>query len=311
MHHTPNYLVSIIKLLALLFALFAFAANSVLCRMALGEDNIDAASFTIIRLLSGAAILFLMVQFLNKPEKPQHLTLRPLKQKRLWIAPLMLFMYAVLFSFAYLELTTATGALVLFVTVQITMVAYQVYKGNSLTGFEWFGLIIALFGFLVLLLPTAQRPSIIGLLLMIGSGIAWAIYTIEGKQSETPLRDTAENFIGSIPMVLGLMVITVWFAELSWKGVGLAVISGAFASGVGYALWYLALPRLSMASAAVSQLSVPLIAAVGGVWLVGESLSLQLILATIFIIGGIFVVSLGKPNVDSAENKIKTASDSV
>ncbi|WMS87011.1 DMT family transporter [Pleionea litopenaei] len=289
-------------LLMVVVALLAFAANSVLCRLALGSDSIDAASFTIIRLLSGAALLFVLAQFLNKPEKPKHLILRPLKSRKLWIAPLMLFCYALLFSLAYQTLTTATGALILFVTVQLTMVGYQLYKGNQLNQLEWFGIAISLTGLILLLLPGLAQPSLLGTLMMIGSGIAWAIYTLDGKQSQSPLRDTAENFVGTIPLCIALFIVTVWFAELSLSGMLWAVASGALASGLGYAVWYFVLPRLSVPSAAVSQLSVPLLAMFGGVVVVNEPVSFGLMTAGALILGGIALVSLAPKSI-KAESK--------
>ncbi|NVK88018.1 MAG: DMT family transporter [Gammaproteobacteria bacterium] len=292
--NTPSSRHKLITLLMVVIALVAFAANSILCRLALVDQTIDAASFTIIRLTSGAFLLFVLVQFLPRPKKPDHLVLRPLKSRKLWIAPLMLFAYALFFSYAYHQLTTATGALILFVTVQLTMIGYQIYKGQRFTQLEWFGIVIAISGFIILLLPDLAQPSLLGAGLMILSGIAWALYTLEGRGSQTPLRDTAENFLGTLPLCFALLIVTVWFAELSLQGTLLAIASGAFASGVGYSVWYYVVPRISISLAAVSQLSVPLLAAVGGVVLVDEVITLPLVIAGLLIIGGIAVVSLSK-----------------
>jgi drug/metabolite transporter (DMT)-like permease len=267
-------------------ALVAFAANSVLCRLALGEETIDASSFTIIRLLSGAIVLLLILQFRGKKNNSS--------AKGSWLAGIMLFLYAAPFSFAYIMLDTGTGALILFGAVQITMILASLMTGNRLHIAEWIGVTIACSGFVYLVLPEVSKPSVVGFALMSIAGIAWGIYTIKGGGSVNPLSDTAYNFARSIPLVLILAVIAYQTTHISSKGALLAIISGGIASGIGYTIWYIALGGLSVTQAAVVQLSVPVIAALGGVIFVSEKISLRLTLSALLILGGILTVILGK-----------------
>ena len=267
-------------------ALIAFAANSVLCRLALGEETIDAASFTVIRLLSGALVLLVMLTLSNDKEISA--------SKGSWSASLMLFVYAVAFSFAYISLDTGTGALILFGSVQITMILLSLVSGNRLHLSEWVGVIIAFTGFVYLVLPEVTSPSVMGFLLMIAAGIAWGMYTLKGRGSAHPLKDTAYNFLRTIPLVIILLVITIQDAHYSAAGVLLAVLSGGIASGIGYTIWYIALGGLSTTQAAVVQLSVPAIAAFGGVLFVSEAITARLTLSASMILGGILLVVLGR-----------------
>ena len=267
-------------------ALIAFAANSVLCRLALGEETIDAASFTVIRLLSGALVLLAILAFSNDKEASA--------SKGSWSASLMLFVYAVAFSFAYISLDTGTGALILFVSVQITMILLSLVSGNRLHLSEWVGVIIAFTGFVYLVLPEVTSPSVMGFLLMIAAGIAWGMYTLKGRGSAHPLKDTAYNFLRTIPLVIILLVITIQDAHYSAAGVLLAVLSGGIASGIGYTIWYIALGGLSTTQAAVVQLSVPVIAAFGGVLFVSEAITARLTLSASMVLGGILLVVLGR-----------------
>lgn len=267
-------------------ALIAFAANSVLCRLALGEETIDAASFTVIRLLSGALVLLAILAFSNDKEASA--------SRGSWSASLMLFVYAVAFSFAYISLDTGTGALILFGSVQITMILLSLVSGNRLHLSEWVGVIIAFTGFVYLVLPEVTSPSVIGFLLMIAAGIAWGMYTLKGRGSGHPLKDTAYNFLRTIPLVIILLVITIQDAHYSAAGVLLAVLSGGIASGIGYTIWYIALGGLSTTQAAVVQLSVPVIAAFGGVLFVSEAITARLTLSASMILGGILLVVLGR-----------------
>ncbi|MEN8711404.1 MAG: DMT family transporter [Arenicellales bacterium] len=280
---THNHLAKTIIFTAL--ALTAFAANSVLCRLALGDRTIDAPGFTVVRLLSGAIVLFLIIKVKNKSGMPA---------KGSWSASLMLFLYAITFSFAYITLDTGTGALILFGSVQITMILLSILSGNRLHITEWLGLVISFLGFLYLLLPGITTPSRPGFLLMTVAGIAWGIYTLKGRGSTSPLIDTAYNFLRTIPFVSILAVLT--FNQMSYSSTGilLAVLSGAIASGIGYAIWYSALRGLSTAQAAVVQLLVPVIAALGGVIFVSEAITLRLTLSAILILGGILLVVLGR-----------------
>ena len=275
-------------------ALIAFAANSVLCRLALGENNIDAASFTIIRLLSGAITLWILINLKNLFNKDNNNQKEP---KGSWYGSLMLFIYAITFSFAYITLDTATGALILFGSVQITMILVNTFKGNKLHIFEWLGVALAFIGFVYLMLPGINTPSVFGFLLMTLSGIAWGFYTLNGRGSLNPLMDTAHNFIKTIPFVIILGVIQILLMEnshLSETGIILAILSGAIASGVGYSIWYSVLPHLSVVLSAVLQLLVPVIAAVGGVLLVNEMVTQRLVLSGVMILSGILLVIMAK-----------------
>jgi drug/metabolite transporter (DMT)-like permease len=267
-------------------ALIAFAANSVLCRLALGEGVIDASSFTIIRLLSGAIVLLIIIGISkNKSDS---------STKGSWSASIMLFLYAITFSFGYITLDTATGALILFGSVQITMILLSVLSGNRLHISEWFGMATAFSGFVYLILPGATAPSATGFFLMTVSGIAWGIYTLKGRISMNPLMDTGYNFLRTIPFVIILVMITIKSAHFSLEGILLGVLSGGIASGIGYTLWYIALSGLSVTQAAVLQLLVPVIAAVGGIIFVSESLTIHLIISSIMVLGGILMVVLGR-----------------
>ena len=267
-------------------ALIAFAANSVLCRLALGERAIDAPSFTVIRLLSGAMVLLAIISI--KSNKTDSST------KGSWSASLMLFLYAITFSFAYITLDTGTGALILFGSVQITMILLSLISGDRLHITEWAGVTIAFIGFVYLILPGVRTPSAIGFLLMIVAGIAWGIYTLKGRGSDAPLRETAYNFLRTLPLVIILAIITVKNAHYSYEGVLLAVLSGGIASGIGYTIWYMALGGLSATQAAVVQLLVPVIAALGGIIFVSEAVTLRLIVSATMILGGILMVVLGR-----------------
>jgi len=276
-------------------ALVAFAANSVLCRLALGEASIDAASFTIIRLLSGALMLFIIISLKNALGKPHTNTKIYLKGS--WGGSLMLFIYALTFSFAYITLDTATGALILFGSVQITMILMNTLSGNRLHFFEWLGLGVALIGFVYLMLPGINTPSAFGFALMTVSGIAWGFYTLKGRDSQTPLMDTAHNFIKTIPLVISVGLVQLLMMKdthLSNTGIILAILSGAIASGVGYSIWYSVLRHLSVVLSAVLQLLVPVIAALGGVLFVNELITQRLLISSLMILGGILLVILGK-----------------
>jgi drug/metabolite transporter (DMT)-like permease len=279
-----NYLAKTIIFTGL--ALIAFAANSVLCRLALGESAIDASSFTIIRLISGAMVL-LGILSINRNKKDS-------TARGSWYAGVMLFLYAISFSFAYITLNTATGALILFGSVQITMIISSLISGTRLHVTEWTGVIIAFTGFVYLIFPAVTTPSAIGFLLMTVAGIAWGIYTLMGRESKNPLTDTAYNFFRTIPIAIILLVVTIKNSNYSSQGVLLAVLSGGVTSGIGYTIWYIALGGLSALQAAVLQLLVPVIAAFGGVIFVSETITLRLTVSAIMILGGILMVVLGR-----------------
>jgi drug/metabolite transporter (DMT)-like permease len=265
-------------------ALVAFAANSVLCRMALGDETIDPSSFTSIRLVSGVVVLALLAR-LNRQEEPG---------KKGWLGPVMLFVYAIAFSYAYVSLDTGTGALILFGAVQITMIVATLVSGTRLHALEWSGVVIAFGGLVYLNLPGAEAPSAIGFALMSVAGIAWGLYTLQGRDSSVPLLDTSRNFLWTLPMVVVLILVTFQDASLTTVGVILAMLSGGLASGIGYAIWYSALRHISSTQAAVLQLAVPVIAALGGVVLMNESVTLTLVVAAVMILGGILLVLMAR-----------------
>jgi len=266
-------------------ALIAFAANSVLCRLALGNGAIDAAGFTVIRLLSGAIVLLVIIGVTRNISRGS--------AKGSWTASFMLFLYAITFSYAYVSLDTGTGALVLFGAVQITMIARSLISGNRLHFTEWAGVIAAFIGLVYLVLPGVTTPSIIGFLLMTVAGAAWGIYTLKGRASKNPLMDTAYNFLRTVPFAILLAIVTANSAHYSFDGVLLALLSGGITSGIGYTIWYIALNGLSSTQAAVLQLSVPVIAALGGVIFVSEAITFRLAVSAVIIFGGILVVISG------------------
>lgn len=267
-------------------ALFAFAANSVLCRLALGSNTIDASSFTAIRLLSGVLVLFVLLKMSNSNKE--------VASQGSWFSSIMLFLYAITFSFAYISLDTGTGALILFGSVQITMIIVSVFSGNKLHIAEWIGISIAFTGLIYLVLPDVSTPSFMGFLLMTVAGIAWGIYTLKGRGSINPLVDTAYNFLRTTPIVLILLLVTFYNSHYSSEGIVLAILSGAIASAMGYTIWYIALSGISVTQSAVIQLSVPVIAALGGVLFISEVITLRLILSGLLILGGILIVILKK-----------------
>ncbi len=291
MHYSFNQTVKTI--IYTLAALIAFAGNSVLCRLALGNDGIDGASFTVIRLLSGIIMLLLLVK-LSAPRKASPPTSS-------WWAAGMLFIYAVTFSYAYLTLDTATGALVLFGAVQLTIISISFIRGNRLHFFEYSGALIAFLGLVYLVLPELTQPSLIGFVLMAFSGLAWGIYTLMGRHSVHPLQETASNFTRTLPMTLALWAATVQYSEITRTGVILAVLSGAVASALGYTIWYLALKNLSAVQAAVVQLCVPVLAGAGGILFNYEQFSQHLLISSLLVLGGVMTVVLGKHHVTRAQ----------
>jgi len=278
-------------------ALIAFAANSVLCRIALGNEAIDASSFTVIRLLSGAFVLLIIISTTGRAKE--------VSTKGSWAASFMLFLYAVTFSYAYISLDTGTGALILFGSVQITMIFLSHLSGTRLLITEWTGVVIAFIGFIYLILPSVTMPSVSGFLLMTVAGIAWGFYTLKGRGSKNPLMDTAYNFIRTIPFILILAISTIDNINYSSEGIVLAVISGGITSGIGYTIWYVALGGISSTQAAVLQLSVPVIAALGGVVFASESITFRFTISAAMVLGGILVVVLGKNYVTQHKSDVK------
>ncbi|GHE96971.1 DMT family transporter [Thalassotalea profundi] len=266
-------------------ALCTFAANSVLCRLALESQLIDPASYTSIRLMSGAIALLILVYMgagnLNT-------------KKGSWSGGVTLFIYACTLSYGYISLDTATGALILFGAVQLTIMCVSIVKGEKIFVGEWLGIIIAFCGFVYLVYPLMSQPSFIGAILMAISGITWGLYTLIGKGSDRPLVDTCYNFVRTLPFVVVLFLFTFEQIEVTNQGILLAIISGVVTSGIGYAIWYQVLPYLATTQAAVLQLTVPVIAAIGGVFIVAESLTIRLILSSILVLGGIGLVIFAK-----------------
>ena len=302
-------------------ALIAFAANSLLCRMALAEGAIDAWNFSAIRLLSGAAclglIMLLQAHFLKRNALKRKLLKRTrlkqsslkqtalqqtgsvdktvLKEKGDWLSAISLVIYAICFSVAYQALDTGTGALILFSAVQLTMIGWGIYNKERLNGVQWTALLIALIGFIYLMLPSAAMPSLSGALIMAISGIAWGIYSIRGKTCVSPLRTTGFNFLRSLVAVPILALIGMsYLSTISMTGVILATVSGAIASGIGYSIWYVAMPLLKTTQSAVVQLCVPVLAALMGVVFLSEQLTLEFIIVSSVILGAVLIFILNK-----------------
>jgi drug/metabolite transporter (DMT)-like permease len=285
-------------------ALVAFAANSLLCRAALAHTRIDAATFTTVRLLSGAIVLGL-IAWRRAPavqtamaagsatptSPPSGIWSARARFGGDWAAAAALFAYALGFSFAYVQLPAAAGALLLFGAVQATMIGWGLWKGERLRALQLAGVVVACGGLAGLLLPGLSAPPLAGAALMVVAGVGWGVYSLRGRRAADPLRGTAGNFLRSAPMAL---LASAWFAHAAAfdaAGVGYAIASGALASGLGYAIWYTALPSLKATTAATVQLCVPVIAAGGGIAFLGEPLTLRFVAASVAILGGIALVT--------------------
>jgi drug/metabolite transporter (DMT)-like permease len=263
-----------------LLAMIAFAGNSLICRLALTQTRIDAASFTFIRILSGAVALWLVVTIRKRTSS----------KAGNWASALALFAYAAAFSFAYISLSAGTGALLLFGAVQATMILWGLRKGERLRTRQWLGLALAVAGLVALLFPGLSAPPIDGALLMLCAGIAWGVYSLRGKGAGDPVTTTAGNFLRAALFAAVLSIALLPWLKLDRAGVGYAILSGALASGIGYVIWYSALPGLKAASAATVQLSVPVLAAAGGILFLSESITLRFLLASLAVLGGIALV---------------------
>lgn len=266
-------------------AMVAFAANSLLARQALGQQEMDAAGFTTVRLLSGAITLAAIMFWRNRTK---------VVAEGDWLGALYLFAYAACFSFAYLSLAAGTGALILFGAVQLTMIGVGLSQGERLPALAWLGIALAGAGLAYLMSPGVSAPSIEGALLMTLSGIAWGMYSLHGRLAKDPVAATAGNFIRAVPFVLVLMLLLYTEWQASTKGWMLAISSGVLASGMGYVVWYAALKYLTPARAAAIQLSVPVIASFGGILFLAEPLTARLSLASVVILGGIALVITSK-----------------
>ncbi|HET9799499.1 MAG TPA: DMT family transporter [Gemmatimonadaceae bacterium] len=269
-----------------LLALVAFASNSLLTRLALGTHQLDAATFTAIRLAAGAVTLAILTGAGAR-------SLEPLRGAGI-AGPLALFAYAAPFSFAYGRIGAAVGALVLFGVVQLTMIGYALARGEHPTPAIWLGLVLAAGGLAALAAPSVTRPDPLGVLLMAVAGVAWAVYTLVGRTRSDPLAANARSFLWSAPLAI-VIAIAVHLESGSHeattvRGLVLALLSGAVTSGIGYAIWYRALPRITVTQAAVAQLGVPVIAALGAVALLGETLGLRLVVSGAAVLAGVGLV---------------------
>ena len=265
-------------------AMLAFAGNSLLCRLALRTASIDAATFTSVRLLSGALVLALIVRLRSGA----------LSSSGDWPSALALFVYAAGFSAAYAQLSTATGALLLFGAVQVTMIAFGLWRGERLQPLQWLGLAAACAGLVEMLLPGLASPPLLGSLLMVSAGVAWGVYSLRGRGKGDATAVTAGNFWRATVLALLPSLLTLGLAHVEPSGLLLAVASGAVASGLGYAIWYTALRSLSPTTAASIQLTVPAIAALGAVLFLGEAVTLRLFVTSVVILGGVALVIWGK-----------------
>jgi len=311
--------------------MIAFASNSLLCRAALKETKIDAASFTFIRIFSGAIALWLIltiqrllraqgtasppveslatgVGFPSPQSSPKgrggSFSSREevgMRASGNWISALALFVYAAGFSFAYTSLSAGTGALLLFGAVQATMILWGLHKRERLSTIQIVGLTIAVTGLIALLLPGLSAPPLIGSILMLGAGVAWGTYSLRGKDEKKPASATTRNFVRAVPFAAALSIIFIMRAHLDFAGVTFGIISGSITSGLGYVIWYSVLPDLKAVSAAIVQLSVPVLAATGGILLLAEPITMRYVLALLAVLGGIaLVVATPHPEDQSA-----------
>jgi drug/metabolite transporter (DMT)-like permease len=278
----------LLTVLLTLLALGSFAANSLLTRLALGGHAIDATSFTAIRLVAGAVTLAALVR--ARDGSFAALASSSARRGHSLVGPAALFGYALPFSLAYLRIGAAVGALVAFGTVQTTMIGYGLVRGERPSAIAWIGIAIAASGLVVLMLPSVSRPDPVGVVLMMAAGVAWAVYTIAGRASQEPVAENARSFVWSSIAALVTVVARPAALTATPSGVALALVSGAVTSGLGYAIWYRALPRLSVTQAAVAQVSVPLIASAGAVALLGETLSPRLAICGAAILAGVALV---------------------
>lgn len=267
--------------------MIAFGANSIFGRVALEGDAIDPSNYTFIRLLSGAIMLAILVGLSSGA------SLQNLKRGNLASA-FCLFAYAAAFSFSYVNIETGVGALILFACVQATMIGWSLFKGDRPSLFEWLGIIVAFGAFVWLVSPGLEAPDPLAAALMAISGIAWGAYSLRGKSASDPLKATAGNFILSVPMGLALLLFSLSNSQLSGYGVVLAIASGAITSGMGYALWYRVLPQLTATRASIVQLTVPVVAGIGGLLFLSEPLTFRFVLASALILGGVAISILLK-----------------
>lgn len=271
-----------------IFALLGFAANSVLCRIALSNAEVNPIHFTQWRLMAGMFVLLPFIRF-----KKFHTAVLSLQSV---LSGFLLFGYAVSFSMAYVSLGAGTGALVLFTSVQFGMLVWALIHGERLTSRELLGYAIAIIGFIYLVLPDLAKPSLYGFMLMMLSGLCWAAYTVMGQASRNPMQSSGLSFLLSMPWVLLTIVFFGWPFTLSIEPTLLAIASGAITSGMCYALWYQVLPKLSIRVAATSQLSVPVLASLGGVIFLGEIFTSTMIISSVLVLAGLLLVVWASKN---------------
>ncbi|EGQ8090775.1 DMT family transporter [Vibrio vulnificus] len=271
-------------------AMIAFAANSVFCRLALAEQSIDPGSFTFIRLLSGAVTLLVILSFSQAGQMRQLLSKSAFLSRTSVLAGVALFGYAVAFSYAYVGLTTGTGALILFAVVQFSLIAFHLFSGHGPSKLEWGGVALSISGFIVLMSPSAQTPNAIDAFMMAIAGVCWAIFTLLGKQAQSPTQAIAQgfSFASLLALLCGFWLLNV--SSVSVNGIVWALLSGVLASGIGYVVWYMAVKSLSVLQASIAQLSVPVIAMAAGVIWLNEPLTIVSTVASALVLGGIALI---------------------
>lgn len=257
--------------------LVAFASNSLLCRLALANGSIDPVSFTSLRIVSGAATLWIVSALLRRRSRP----------KGSWLSATMLALYAIAFSLAYVSLSVGTGALILMGAVQGTMIVGGIRAGERLKPTQWMGLLIALGGTVYLVSPGITAPPVASSILMAVAGLAWGVYSLRGRGNEDPISATTDNFIRAAPMALIMSLIQIGEVRWSTHGILLALLSGSLTSGIGYVVWYAALRGLTATRAAIVQLAVPVITAIGGVMILSEVITTRLVIASLAVVGGV------------------------
>lgn len=277
---------ALITLALTVLSLTAFAANSILCRLALGRQAIDPASFTLMRLASGAFMLWLIIVIRNRVIRNRRVAVTHGN----WFSAVLLFVYAATFSFAYLTLSAGTGALILFAGVQMTMMVAGFRAGERLHPHGWAGTALAVGGLCYLVSPGVSAPSPVGAALMATAGIAWGLYSLQGRQALDATSTTMGNFVRATPFALAGSFIAIAHLHLSPAGAVLALVSGSVTSGIGYVIWYAVLPALGATRGATVQLAVPVLAAAGGVLFLSEALTFRLSIAAMSILGGIGMV---------------------
>jgi drug/metabolite transporter (DMT)-like permease len=295
-----------------LLTMIAFASNSLLCRAALRQTSIDPASFTFVRIFSGAVALWLILQsrgklIVDRPAPPlvdsssdsPPVTRHPSRADGNWTSAVALVVYAAGFSFAYVNLSAGTGALLLFGAVQATMILWGFHKGERLDPIQVAGLLVAMIGLVVLLLPGISAPPLIGSLFMLAAGVAWGVYSLRGKNAANAIASTTGNFSRAVPFAALISLVMLPKMQLDSLGVTYAIISGAITSGLGYVIWYAALTGLKATSAATVQLSVPVLAATGGILLLHEPITLRYLIASVAVLGGILLVVIEKRRTSS------------